>query len=275
MKKKSDGRINNGRRLGTTKNKVSGEIAKKENKLGSVKKDKSDHHAKTTDEILKVKKGETQKEWENRVKRNRVIKLDNYSTQRYQEVEFMENGKIVFRKRKLTGQHNNLKKTINAQYREMPFDYMRNYALIMRYITVKYDILQSDIELGYYFYDEAPFTKDYFNQVCAQLGLIRGVFSRFYKSGYICGIEVDMGGKRDNLQTKLYALSTEFGFKIRDVYKIISGLTPLVIRDEKGSSKLYRDDYDTLYRMYLESKEIIKGIKKPEKIRFRNETDEE
>ena len=55
-----DKRKNNGRRAGTTKNKVQGEIVKKEFKVGSVKKRKNTYQSETMEEFFYFLKGSGQ-----------------------------------------------------------------------------------------------------------------------------------------------------------------------------------------------------------------------
>jgi hypothetical protein len=265
---KPDGRKNNGRKAGTTKNKVQGEIAKAPRKVGSSKKDFSDYSALTNDEFLKVKEGESQEQWELRTSKRRIIKLKNTRTERYQEIFFMKNGKITFVKRYLTGMKKDLMMNVRINFNQSTFDFMKHYAFVMRWATIRFGILKDDLEIGFYLAGDKPFTVEEFDQICLQLGAVRGVFHRFYKNGYICELVIDMGDGKTFKRTKVYALTNEFSQKIFKIYQYLTKLLP--VTELKGQESLNSE----LLKMYEEANETIKGLRKPETIRFRNETEE-
>lgn len=272
---KKDGRANNGRKAGTTKNKVQGEIVKAPKKAGSEKKDLSDYTAITNDEVLKVKDGESLEQWEKRTKRRRPLNLKNQKTQRHKQIEFLENGKIIFQRIKLKGMKRDLKTSIFSKYIEQPFDYMKYYGLVMRWASIKYGITKDAFEIGFYFFDREPFSAEEFNIHCTQLGTVRGMFSKFYKNGYIYPIEIIVGNNGETKSTNTFCLTKEFMIRIRGVYKVLSKIAPPATRDLKYQDEEFKEVYLELKKMYEESEEIMKGIKKPELIRFRNEDKEE
>lgn len=267
----ADGRKNNGRKAGTTKNKIQGQIAKAPKKTASVKKDNSDYSALTNDDFLKVRDGETVEQWAERTKRRRPISVSNHNSKRDKEIKFLPNGGLQFHRRKLEGLKRHTKTTILVKYHEKPHDFMKNYSLVMRWASIKYGMTKDDIEIGYYFYDHEPFTKETFNRFCVQLGAVRGVFARFYKSGYINPIEIDMGPYRKTETVKVYTLSMEFIVRIRKIYEVIAKLVPVTLETLKGRKPIEKDLTDELLKMYEEANEIIVGLRKPDKIRFRNE----
>ena len=266
----TDKRKSNSRKLGS-KNKIQGQIAKAPRKTASVKKDNSDYSALTNEEFLKVREGETQKQWEQRTRKRRPISLTNHHSKRDKEIEFLPNGTLRFHRRKLEGLTRHTKTSILVKYHEKPHDFMKNYSLVMRWASIKYAMMKDDIEIGFYFYDHEPFTKETFNRYCVQLGTVRGVFARFYKSGYINPIEIDMGPYRKSETVKVYTLSFEFISKIRKIYEVIAQLVPVTLTMQKGKKLVDKDLTDELLKMYDEANEIIVGLRKPDKMRFRNE----
>jgi len=51
------------------------------------------------------------------------------------------------------------------------FDFMRYYGIVIKYYSIKYGIRVEDMQLGFYFYTNIPFTKDRFeNAAVLHLG---------------------------------------------------------------------------------------------------------
>jgi hypothetical protein len=271
---KKDGRANNGRKAGTTKNKVQGQITKAPRKTGSQKKDDSNYTALTNDEFLKVREGETQQEWEKRTKKRRPLKLDNGRNKVSKEINFLPNGSIQYERKKLTGLRAQTKTIIVKNILERPHNFMKHYALVMRWASIRFGITKDCLEIGFYFYDREPFTIQEFNLYCIQLGTVRGMFSKFYQNGYVYPISVDLGEYRESKDIRIYSLSVEFLSAIKRTYDVIAKLVPVSLNQKKGERIKEKDLTDELLKMYEEAEEIIKGIRKPELIRFRNETKE-
>ena len=265
MRPRIDGRANNGRKKGTTKNKVQGEIAKPKRKTNSIKIKDSDYQDVNRKEFLRVKVGESVEDWNGRTAKKRVfgIRKDN-------KILVANNGKLRTYRHDRKGKAKEKMLEIIVRFTERPYDYLKCYAFIMRWASVRYDIFKDDLELGYYFYDGKPFTKEEFNYVCIQLGTVRGVFSRFYKSGYIMPYAIisSSGVIKD---TEYYCLTVEFVNLIKRTYDVISKVAPMKLISWNGEPKLDEELIVMLQKLNTEIEETINGIKKPEKIIFRNE----
>lgn len=261
-----DGRKNNGRRAGTTKNKVQGEIVKKITKSGSADKKivEKNYQELNNKEFLKVKPGERYGEWKRRTVKKRIFATGENN--RIQNT----NGRLRVQSLHLKGQKKELKLNITTLFTEKPFDYMRCYAFTMRWASVRYNLLKDDIELGYFFYEGSPFTKDHFNNVCMQLSTVRGVFSRFYKSGFISNVSITTNTGKV-VDTEYFVLTAEFSNVIKKVYEVLSKLAPYSLVKRNARTPLPPELVERLIEMNKEVEETILGIKEQQPVRFRNE----
>lgn len=218
-----DKRKYNGRKSGTTKNKVQGEIVKKEFKVGSVKKRKNTYQSETMEEFLKVRPGETLKEWEKRTEKRRLVGQvkDN-------KISVAKNGKLEVRKEVLTGMDKELQIKVLNRFREKPYDYLKNYAYIMRWASTRYGVFKDDIEIGFIFYDQGAFTRNEFERACIRLGTVRGVFSRFLKKGYLSQYSLV---SKEGLVTQFeyYQLTVEFLRMLKATYEAISKVNKMTL----------------------------------------------
>jgi len=104
---------------------------------------------------------------------------------------------------------------VRTRFAEKPYDFMKVYALILRWASVKHNVSKDDLEIGYYFYNGYHFSFKEFNDICIQLGTVRGVFSRFKKKGYIVSIAVEVDGQMR--ESGYFVLSIEFSNIIRSI----------------------------------------------------------
>jgi len=259
-----DGRAKNGRLAGM-KNRQKGKIAKKRKKLNSKKKPLDDYQDTTRKEFLKRKVGETQEEWDKRTLRRRI-----YGITKDNNIRVANNGKIVSYSRPLKCRQKEIKLTIQTRFIERPYDFLKCYAFVMRWASVRHDVLKEDIELGYYFYDGEPFTREDFALACIQLGTVRGVFARFYREGYIMPHSViSRSGVIKNIE--YFSLSAEFNFLIKRVYGVLSKVTPAGLSTKHLKAKQDDELIEFMLKLNTEIEETIRGEKNQDKIIFRNE----
>jgi len=259
-----DGRAKNGRLAGM-KNRQKGKIAKKRKKLNSKKKPLDDYQDTTRKEFLLRKAGESQEQWEKRTLRRRV-----YGRSKDNNIRLASDGKIVNYSRPLKCRQKEVKLIIQARFHERPYDFLKVYAFVMRWASVRHDVLKEDIELGYYFYSGEPFTKEDFSLACIQLGTVRGVFTRFYKNGYIVPVSVisRIGTVKD---IGYYSLSMEFQLLIKRVYGVLSKVTPAGLSTKHLKAKQDEELIEFMLKLNTEIEETIRGEKNQDKILFRNE----
>jgi hypothetical protein len=240
---------------------------KRVKKPNSAQKELNDYQAKTRKEFLKRKAHETEEEWEKRTRRRRLFGVNKTN-----DISIASDGKMVSYGRKLNGVKRENKLVIKTRFIEKPYDFLKHYAFVMRWASVRYHVLKEDIELGYYFYDGEPFTKEDFVLACIQLGTVRGVFNRFYRSGYIMPISIiSRAGVVKN--TEYYSLTVEFQYLIKRVYGVLSKVTPMMLTNRWELGKQSEELMDLLIAMNTEIEEIIRGERNPEKIIFRNENE--
>ena len=238
---------------------------KRVKKTNSAQKELNDYQAKTRKEFLKRKAGESQEQWEKRTRRRRLFGVNKTN-----DISIASDGKMVSYGRKLNGVKRENKLIIKTRFIEKPFDFLKCYAFVMRWASVRYDVLKEDIELGYYFYDGEPFTKEDFVLACIQLGTVRGVFNRFYRSGYIMPISIiSRAGVIKN--TEYYSLTMEFQYLIKRVYGVLSKVTPMMLTNRSELGKQSDELKEMLIKMNEDIEETIRGEKNKEKIIFRNE----
>jgi len=259
-----DGRAKNGRLAGM-KNRQKGKMAKKRKKLNSKKKPLDDYQDTTRKEFLLRKAGESQEQWEKRTLRRRV-----YGRSKDNNIRLASDGKIVNYSRPLKCRQKEIKLRIQARFHERPYDFLKVYAFVMRWASVRHDVLKEDIELGYYFYSGEPFTKEDFSLACIQLGTVRGVFTRFYKNGYIVPVSVisRIGTVKD---IGYYSLSMEFQLLIKRVYGVLSKVTPAGLSTKHLKAKQDEELIEFMLKLNTEIEETILGVKNQDKILFRNE----
>lgn len=257
-----------GRFSGMTKNNLPGKIKKKTRKVSSRKKIENTYQASTKTVFMQVKDGETFEEWKKRTNRRRILDVPKV----VQHVKVDGNSTLSPSKQKFKNkEHAKRFKQITMQVRQKPFEFLKGYALIMQWASVRYGIVKDDIEIGYYFYDSLPFSQKDFNDYCIALGTVRGVFRRFYNNGYITPILVkSMDGSVK--ETKYYTISVEMNIILGKVYGLVSknaNFSVVDIRHAENRNEMIQ----FLNKLSIEIDEFITGLKTPEVIRMRNEED--
>jgi len=253
-----------GRPKGTTKNRYPGMIREKKPKIGSAKKKDDKYQAETKAEFMKVREGETVEQWKKRTGRKR------FSTQGSNKIRALKKGRVYSYANKMKGKDKLVCNAIRTRFAEKPYDFMKVYAIILRWASVKHNILKDDLEIGYYFYTGYHFSFKEFNDLCIQLGTVRGVFSRFKKKGYIVSINVEIDGQLR--ESGFFVLSVEFSNIIKSIYGALTKTVPLTIfRGKRDGRELPADLLSMIEKMNADIEETITGLKKAEEVRFRNE----
>ena len=258
----------NGRFWGMkTKNKKRGLKNRTVRRPNSTKKTLNDHQDKTRKSVLRRQVGETQQEWEERTRKKRIYQPTVITT-----IKSIQNGEFKAYRRGATKKLKETKHIITTRFTEKPFDYLKSYAFILRWASVRFDIIKDDIELGYYFYEGEPFSKESFEVACRRLGSVRGVFNRFWRNGYIipCSIISPKGIVKD---TEYFALSIEFIMKIKQVYAVISKTAPMQLGLKHHRNKQNEELQELLIKMNTEIEETILGIRNKDTVLYRNDAE--
>ena len=230
---------------------------------GKPKANLSQNQLKTFNERIKVREGETIEQWKKRTRSLRVIEEDEIP-----ELPKNHELRIKYRKRaKSNVECRNKVLTIMPAIRD--FDFMKYYGIVINFYTIKYGIRKDDLEVGFYFYDGVPFTRERFENTCIlNSGSMTGKFVRFKKNKYI--EEVIKTEKRYNLTDKktntgLYKLNKSFSNKLTYIYKVLGKMNGIRLYNQKAIAPLNDELRQIFYEMNLEIMEIQTGKKPQEK----------
>jgi len=259
-----DKRKYNGRKKGNS-NLIQGELKEKNPAPNSAKANFRDESTLSSKEFLKVRPGESQEEWEKRTAKKRVYKTADGMT-----IKVAHNGKLAVSKRRAKGKSKELIMQIRVRFHERPYDYLKMYAFVLRWANVRFGILKDDLEIGYYFFEGTPFTKQEFELICNQLGSVRGVFPRFLKKRYLANISI-MTQEGVMKNTEYYQLSTKFNNVLRNIYDLLSKVNPVTTTDNQNYKKVNPELKATIDRMNDEIIETLSGAKKQELIKEETE----
>jgi hypothetical protein len=253
-----------GRKVGS-KNKVQGKIIGEHKKIGRDNRHLNQYQGQTRKEFMKVRDGESQADWE-----KRTAKRTLYGKSKDSLIKGTKQGKLIINSRKLHGMDKEVQLRIYRNVHERMFDFMRVYALIMKWASVRHDVLKDDIEIGYNFYNGMPFTKEEFNQYCMMGGYVKGVFARFYKKGYIqkMSIIAQNGAIKD---TQYYVLTAEFTRLITTVYGLITKTSRMQTEKAHGKPQPSKELMEWIVKANEDIEDTLSGLKKQDKINYRNE----
>lgn len=193
--------------------------------LGKIKPGMSDYQKRTMVEFMKVKEGETLKQWQSRTRTRRVKEIDEVK-----ELALMNPLRVMQRNRERNALASK-NKYIIVQPVEREFDFMRYYGIVINFYSIKYGIRKEDLEVGFYFYTNIPFTKDRFNNALILItGSNAGKLNRFIKEGLIEEIikTKKQYNKPDKFErTYLYKLSKEFVDRLTYVYRTLGKMNAI------------------------------------------------
>jgi hypothetical protein len=193
-----------------------------------VKPGMSDYQKKTMFKFLQVREGETQEQWRKRTVTRRVKEIDEIK-----ELAIMHPLRIKQRKRERNA-ISTKNKYIIVQPTERDFDFMRYYGIVCNFYAIKYGIRKEDIEIGFYFYSNIPFTKDRFDNASVLMtGSNAGKLARFVRDGL--GEEVlhkivnPNTRKLKYKKTELFRLNNDFVKMLTQIYKTLGKMNGIRI----------------------------------------------
>lgn len=254
---KEDKRKYNGRFAGTTKNKIQGKIAEKKDNFGSAKQKKNRFQTESMEEFLKIKPGETFEQWEKRTSKKRI-----HGVTKSNNLSIAKNGKVVIDRERLTGMAKEKQIRIRHKFIERPYDFLENYAFIMRWASIRYGISKDDIEIAFFFYGKGMFTKEEFTRVCVQLGTVKGVWTRFVNKPYITAAVLVT---KDDVvkEMEYYQFTAEFSRLLLAVYGGLSKVNKLTLTIRSSAqykrNVVHKELNDFLEQLNREVDQTIKG----------------
>jgi len=201
-----------------------------------IKPGMSEYQLRTMTEFMKVKEGETLQQWQKRTDRRRVKEIDEIK-----EMALMSPLRVRLRSRErnVIASKN---KFIIVQPVDREFDFMRYYGIVINFYAIKYGIRKEDLEVGFYFYSNIPFTRDRFNNAMVLItGSNGGKLNRFLKNGYM--EEIIKTKKRLNapdkyVKTSLYKLTKLFVEKLTYIYRTLGKMNAIKMEQHDNSSIL-------------------------------------
>lgn len=226
---------------------------------GIPKPNMSQRQLKTFNKFIQVKEGETHEQWSKRTAHRRVLSTDEINNLgRYNPKKVKKNKRRKYEREMLV---------VNQSART--FDYLKHYAIVMNYYSIKYGVYKEWLEIGFYFYEGTPFTKTTFENVCV-LSFCNSnrVFKHFLKKGWIVPVYKKTISAKNNIKrepTDLYVFHKHFTNKISYLYKILQKITPFRMLGPM-SHALSKETKTILHQMMDEVSEINTGKKLPDDI---------
>jgi hypothetical protein len=193
-----------------------------------VKPGMSDYQKKTMIKFMQVQEGETQEQWKKRTARRRIKEIDEIK-----ELALMHPLRIKQRNRDRNAIASK-NKYIIVQPTEREFDFMRYYGIVCNFYAIKYGIRKEDLEVGFYFYSNIPFTKDRFDNASVLMtGSNNGKLARFVKEG-LCEevLHKIVNPKTRKLKyekTQLFRLTKEFVKALNQIYRTLGKMNGIRI----------------------------------------------
>ncbi len=213
----------------------------------------------TFNKFIQVKEGETHEQWAKRTACRRILNEDDINNLGKLNPKKIQRAKIKTR----------IKETIRLKQSERSFDYLKYYAIILNYYSIKYGVYKEWLEVGFYFYEGTPFTKTTFENVCVlSFCNSKKVFNHFLKKGWIIPLMKNRVTERKLVKrepTDLYCFHKHFTNKISYIYKVLNGICPLIMGGPM-SHELETETKKLIYAMNDELMEIKSGKKQPEDI---------
>lgn len=184
-----------------------------------IKPGMSDYQKRTMVEFMKVRPGETLAQWRLRTAYRRIKDADEIN-----ELSSSHKLRIMQRSRERNVQKNK-NKYIKVQPVEREFDFMRYYGIVINYYAIKYGVRKEDLEVGFYFYSNIPFTKVRFdNALVLMTGTNQGKLNRFLKEGLIEELKhriVNQLGNNKYEKTDLFRLTKSFVDRLTYIYRTL------------------------------------------------------
>lgn len=177
--------------------------------------------------FMAVREGETEEQWRKRTAHRRVIEYDEAL-----EHSYMSKVRVMARAEE--------RKSIEIKNRFVlvkplvkDFDFMRYYGIVINYSCIKYGISVEDLQMGFYFYSNIPFTKERFNNAAVlHYGTNHKKLSVFIKNGYIEEIlfTKKVFERPDKIEkTNLYKLTKGFVALLTYIYRTLARMNGIRI----------------------------------------------
>lgn len=184
-----------------------------------IKPGMSEYQKRTMKAFMEVRPGETLEEWRKRTAHRRVKGIDEV-----QELSKTHKLRVMQRSRERNSMLSK-NKYIVVQPVEREFDFMRYYGIVINFYSIKYGIRKEDLEVGFYFYTNIPFTKDRFdNALVLMTGTNQGKLRRFIKEGLVQEVNQlvrsPTGIKRYE-KTDLFKLTNKFVDRLTYIYRTL------------------------------------------------------
>jgi hypothetical protein len=197
-------------------------------KLGKIKPGQSSYQYKTMESFLKVRDGETLEQWRVRTRRRRIKEIDEIEDlSQYHPLRILQRNRDRIAVK-------NKNKYIVVQPTVREFDFMRFYGIVINFYSTKYGIRKHDIEMGFYFYDNIPFTRDRFENSCILMtGTSLNRVSRFINDGLIEEIihRVKVYKEEDKFEkTGLFRLTKNFVDRLTYIYRTLGKMNGIRIK---------------------------------------------
>jgi len=195
---------------------------------GKVKTGQSEWKKRTNAEFLKVREGETLEQWRKRTIHRRVRDVDEIM-----ELKLTHPLRINLRNRernKIEQQN----KFLRVQCVEREFDFLRYYGIVVNYFSIKFGIRVEDIQIGFYFYSNIPFTKERFdNAAVLHYGTSLSKHSRAIREGLIVElIQTIKHYDKENTykKTSLYQLTPGFLLQLNAIYRTLGKMNTIQLK---------------------------------------------
>jgi predicted transcriptional regulator len=188
-------------------------------RYGKIKPGCSDYQKKTMESFMKVREGETKEQWQKRTRHRRVMEIDEI-----EEMRQYHPLRILKRQRdRISVKNKNKYIVVQPMVRE--FDFMRFYGIVINFYATKYGIRKHDLELGFYFYDNIPFTRNRIENACVlTTGTSANKVSNLIKEGLIEEVvhTVKTYGAEDKYErTGLFRLTKVFVDRLTYIYRTL------------------------------------------------------
>ena len=107
------------------------------------------------------------------------------------------------------------KKTHTYQYRPRQHNFLKYWRVVKYYIKDKYDILETELEMILFLYDENLFTRQIFNNYAKTMSWDKNRFSSMIDSGYI----KKWRSRKESQRSSLYELTIKSKRICNHLYK--------------------------------------------------------
>lgn len=231
--------------------------------LGKIKRGLTDYQKRTMAEFMKVREGETLEQWRKRTARRRVKEIDEIK-----ELSLMNPLRVMQRNRERNAIALKNKYLI-VQPVEREFDFMRYYGIVGNYFAIKYGLRKEDIEVGFYFYTNLPFTRDRFENVMMLVtGSKTKKLARWINEGLLeelIKVEKQYNGPDKHVKTHLYRLTRSFVDKLTYLYRTLGKMNKISVHNPLYAM-LSKEEKQIIKDMNDHIEDIMTGRKPQEKI---------